>query len=515
MSLPMRTPEFLTMQSVTAYFRDLCLQRIDSLLAEPLPCDPVSMLRLEELFLAAGRHIADLLTAAALFQVHLDPRFCKQAISEARRVREPQVELPLKSKGRPQRLVQLRGGLVLPIKTPYLSPDRADCPGRPRGWGKRGPEGVGALPVLEALGITYGVTPATRSEISRQLVVCSSYKECLEHLKREGLEIDSMTMVNVALDTGNKAIELRDLRLAKARSEPLGEDSLVAGQRVRISTDGGRAQTRRTLRGPGYRPGANGRRPIETSWREPRIITIDLLDESGEVLSTFKPIYEVTLGNADEVFNILTGLLRLIGIHKAKEVLLISDGADWIWDRWDLLIKECELEAKKVHRVLDFYHAAEHVSEALKACKSLDQEAREKLCGSLRSKLKDVGGPEAVIAELRGLAQGRQAEEVGKEIKHLEKHLEHMNYAGLRALNLPIGSGVVESAVRRVINLRFKSAGQFWLEENLGPLMYLRAIVKSGRWESFMVSWLEGRHWLERGGDFNGRVPVTSSREAA
>ena len=93
--------------------------------------------------------------------------------------------------------------------------------------------------------------------------------------------------------------------------------------------------------------------------------------------------------------------------------------------------------------------------------------------------------------------------------------MEHMNYAGLRALKLPIGSGVVESAVRRLINLRFKSAGQFWLEENLEPLMYLRAIVESGRWESFIVAWMKGSHWLERGGDFNGRVPVTSSLAAA
>ena len=50
----------------------------------------------------------------------------------------------------------------------------------------------------------------------------------------------------------------------------------------RISLDGGRARPRTTQRGPGVRPGHNGRRPFELDWREPRVLTIDVLGEGAD-----------------------------------------------------------------------------------------------------------------------------------------------------------------------------------------------------------------------------------------
>ena len=68
----------------------------------------------------------------------------------------------------------------------------------------------------------------------------------------------------------------------------------------------------------------------------------------------------------------------------------------------------------------------------------------------------------------------------------------------MRAQALPIGSGVVESAVRRVVNLRFKSASMFWREDHLEPLLALRALLKSGRWEDFIQAEQQNRFWLPR-----------------
>lgn len=71
-----------------------------------------------------------------------------------------------------------------------------------------------------------------------------------------------------------------------------------------------------------------------------------------------------------------------------------------------------------------------------------------------------------------------------------------MQYQRLRWVNHPIGSGTVESAIRRVINLRFKAASTVWKEETLQSLLPLRAIAKSGRWEDFFGAHLNGQHWL-------------------
>ena len=61
-----------------------------------------------------------------------------------------------------------------------------------------------------------------------------------------------------------------------------------------------------------------------------------------------------------------------------------------------------------------------------------------------------------------------------------------MQYARFRKLNLPCGSGAVESAIRRVINLRLKGPGLFWRRETAETFLFLRAQLLSGRWEIFL-----------------------------
>ena len=62
----------------------------------------------------------------------------------------------------------------------------------------------------------------------------------------------------------------------------------------------------------------------------------------------------------------------------------------------------------------------------------------------------------------------------------------------LEARKLPIGSGQVESAVRRVVNLRFKAPGSFWTETTVSGLMHLRAAFKAGRWDEMMMRVMTG-----------------------
>jgi hypothetical protein len=58
-----------------------------------------------------------------------------------------------------------------------------------------------------------------------------------------------------------------------------------------------------------------------------------------------------------------------------------------------------------------------------------------------------------------------------------------MQYEGFEQQGLPCGSGRVESAIRRVINLRLKAPGTFWTEAMAEGLLFLRAQLLSGRWE--------------------------------
>jgi hypothetical protein len=61
-----------------------------------------------------------------------------------------------------------------------------------------------------------------------------------------------------------------------------------------------------------------------------------------------------------------------------------------------------------------------------------------------------------------------------------------MTYVDFDEMNLPVSSGQVESAVRRVVNLRFKAPGSFWKEDKVEQLMHLRAYFKAGRWDELI-----------------------------
>ena len=481
--------------------------RITGLL-RTVPATAEEFLVLEQDAMMLGAALADRIIETVLVEVNGDPGERRAASAVARaRLRDAGEGQRIDNQGpRPVR-VRLPGGGVVAMRTPYLRPSRKGLVGRPKT--KRGTAGSGCYPVLERLGILDGVTPLTRSKIARQIVLCGSYAEALDQLRLDGIELDVSTMVRVSVALGAAAIEHRDLALTAALDGPLPERSMVEGLRIRVSLDGGRARTRKTNKT--YRKGKNGRRSFSLPWREPRLITVDVLDEDGVMDPNVPPIYEVDLGDADRVFDVLVGLLRFIGAHKAREIVFVADGADWIWSRVDAMIERGELPADRVRTILDHYHASEHIADALRACKNLSDRDRQTHHRALGRLLLQPGGPQQVIDQLSELARGRRGKKVNREIRYLRKHLVHMRYAEWRAAKVPIGSGIVESAIRRVINLRFKAASMCWREDHLAALLYLCCALKSGRWEAFMLASAQGRYWLAA-----GAIPESATmREAA
>jgi hypothetical protein len=134
---------------------------------------------------------------------------------------------------------------------------------------------------------------------------------------------------------------------------------------------------------------------------------------------------------------------------------------------------------------LDFCHAAHHVSLALQAL-GLAEEERTAQYQTLRHQLRE-GRSRDVVASLRKLAEGQAADSgVWTEIEYLNKHEAHLRYDWFGYRGRPKGSGAVESAIRRVINLRLKGNGIYWREENAEAMLVLRAAALTGRWEETM-----------------------------
>jgi len=485
---PGRTGMHRSLQEITA-------QHAVSPSPQQLPMTASRLLTLEREQRCQALEHADRQVLQGIIEAHLNPRGCAEAIAVARAMHARSGQPGrLRHRGWKRVRFQLRNGLVVRMDTPYLRP-KVRRRGRRRGTGRRREGGAGVFPMLDQLGIHQGVTPALREEVALQAVVSDSLREARTRLARDGVRLDIDTLVNVAVATGERAQTLCDAALALARKEPLPTHSSLSCRHIQVSIDGGRARTRTTQ--VGSRVGKNGRRPFEMDWREPRLVTLVVLKDDGGMDRRVKPIYLVSLGNADAVATQVVGLLRHVGAHLAASVSFVCDGASWLWARLSSIAQAAGLEEDRVEYALDFWHACEYVSDALKLCKHFSEAERTSLYQSLRRRLRDeADGATAVIEHLLSLAVGRRARALKKKVSYLEEHLEHMNYASLRARNLPIGSGVVESAIRRVINQRFKSASLFWREDHLEPLLNLRALWKSGRWEDFVTAQVQDRFWL-------------------
>src|SRR5215510_12224348 len=284
---------------------------LEALLAEPFPRTPQDMMQLEQQLSTAAARTADQIMLVQMTRAHEDEAFVRHAMAQARARRA----VPLVHKGLRATSVLLLGGTRLILETPYLREDRRGRRGRRRG--KRGVGGTGCYPVLECLGIADRVSPASRAEIALHMVQAASYLEAAQMLSRRGLPCDVSSLVRITTATAEASTRLREAALEAALRLPVSSDGPLAGKRVRVSLDGGRVRTRRTHRG---RKTAKGRHGFTAPWREPRVLVIDILDEHGQPDRLRLPLYDVLIGDAEAVWALLIGYLRLLGAAYADVV---------------------------------------------------------------------------------------------------------------------------------------------------------------------------------------------------
>ena len=122
-----------------------------------------------------------------------------------------------------------------------------------------------------------------------------------------------------------------------------------------LTLDGGRVRTRRRRHG---RKTAKGRHGFSTPWREPRLLVIDILNAQGQPDRLRLPLYDVLIGDAEAVWALLIGYVRLLGAAYADVVEFIADGAEWIWKRVERLRMLAEIPPSTLVEVLDFYRSS-------------------------------------------------------------------------------------------------------------------------------------------------------------
>ena len=369
-------------------------------------------------------------------------------------------------------------GNVVKVKTrQYVpKPDGRKC--------RKGRNGSGVYPALEALGIKHRVTPALASDIAWEVTEGPSMADAVKRLGRKGITVGIKTVKRVTETVGKMALKVRDdwLESGGKGQNPLipGKETL-RGLRVLIGVDGGKYRERTNKRG--RIPKGRKRQGYRTDWREPKLLVIRAIDDKGNVVRDLSPVYDGTVEGADAIFNLLKAHLQARKIHEALEIVCVCDGAVWIWERMGKMLLEMGIDSARVHYAVDYFHAVEHLTAVADGKRTWSRKKRTQWLNRMKALLMD-GNIEAVIAELAKLARGRNARTVKREMLYFETNMERMRYNTLRNKNLPIGSGATESALRQVVNMRLKGVGKFWLRENAEMLLHLRCYLKAGRWEA-------------------------------
>ncbi len=148
-------------------------------------------------------------------------------------------------------------------------------------------------------------------------------------------------------------------------------------------------------------------------------------------------------------------------------------------------------------RILDVPHAGQRLSDVAEAVWGLGDAARTWAAGQ-RTELRE-GTPEAVLAAIRALpvtaaSDAAAAGQVqGEVLGYLEPRVEQLRYAQFRAAGLPIGSGIVESANKLVVEARLKGAGRRWAEASITPMVALRGALCSERWDEAWAQIVDAR----------------------
>ena len=445
--------------------------------AEQLQDNPDSFSDIEQQIDQHYRQGAGQLVASLLVEVTNNPQMDEQA-ERIRRDSAISLRVP-----EPRTLkIRLLCGLLLWITTSYCAPRRGKNT-------ETSEQLAGLYPELAALGMGKGCSPALQYKVARIVALSPSIEVAWKELRREGIVLDKKAVRRIAEQLGQQLLELRRRELFAWRAGWLPAGNDFAGRRVAVQIDGGRVRLRENKkRKKNGKKKKKGTRPkFDTPWREPKALIIFEFNEQGKMVKKERqPLIDGTLLGPDHLAELVAFHLHRLGVADAEQVVFISDGAPWIWNRLQWIERRAGLDSSKTFHVLDFCHAAHHVSLALSHL-GYTAAVRRKRYVEMR-RLLHRSRYDEVVSKLTERAKQQKLpadHDVWTEIRYLENHGSkgHLRYATFRRRGIPCGSGAIESTIRRVINLRLKGNAMYWLEENAEGMFAVRALLLCDRWE--------------------------------
>ncbi len=225
-----------------------------------------------------------------------------------------------------------------------------------------------------------------------------------------------------------------------------------------------------------FRP--NGGQPDgRTVWRE---IKVGILARLGErVTKKGKTVTQLLRRRLVAVRGDIDTLRPLLWIESVRQGILTAETVVWLSDGgrgfWRLFRERFETHAQGI---LDFYHAAQNLWKGDKAWLDGRTKQSRQWFVQMRHELRHGKADEVLVTIKSLLALEELSDSTRRTLTnlydYLDAHRDHIDYARFKELGLPIGSGLVESACKWLIQQRFKGVGMRWSEDGFDHLLYLR-----------------------------------------
>lgn len=212
-----------------------------------------------------------------------------------------------------------------------------------------------------------------------------------------GINISLKRIERLTYKFGQIGINLRQSKILNRQLGNLAEGNILKDQRVVIAVDGGRSRIR--INKKGRKNSKTKRHGFTGKWVEPKLFTIYVVDEQGKKINNSEiPITnDGTYEGYKALLEILEADLVDLGISQAKQVLLIGDGAEWIWIHIPPLLARlgCPVET---YQLFDFYHVTENIKAFADA--AFNEEVQSKEWFIKARKILKKGNAKSLISQM-------------------------------------------------------------------------------------------------------------------
>jgi hypothetical protein len=316
---------------------------------------------------------------------------------------------------------------------------------------------------LRPLPLRLGVTPRGRSRRLERVLTdfgCEhSFARAVESVREHyGFEIWASAVRTATLENAQRA----RARMEEEYRQPFRAVPAVGAEHVIAEVDGTMICTVQ----PGPR---KGKRPRE--WKEMRLAAAQAKDSAST-------IYAATFGSVAETGQRWGHCARQAGWGLNSRIHAVGDGADWIR-------RQCQEVFQQQGKFLcDFYHASEYLGDAAPSCRPSQPDRWRRT----QQKRLRGGAVQKVLKALAPHLEPTSTDDLEAPVRngyrYLNNRLDCLDYPGALALGLPIGSGMIESGHRHVLQARLKKAGTAWLPEHADQIAHLRVLRANHQWAS-------------------------------